>query len=155
MLDKNNIDKKDKIDEVNRWIDRSIMYSLWMLCWFAQLCFGQETIDATLNRVSASGVSGGSYFTGSAGTSMIRIHLLSSLAHVPREVKSIKRDASGRYLAVAQSRGCTWMIYEWYCCRYIVQRFKGVGHVSKVQTLNIPGWLQWKQILRCKHMQSC
>jgi len=41
-----------------------------------------ETIDATLNRVSASGVSGGSYFTGS--------------------VKTIKRDASGRYLAVAQ-----------------------------------------------------
>lgn len=41
-----------------------------------------ETIDATLNRVSASGVSGGSYFTGS--------------------VKAIKRDAAGRYLAVAQ-----------------------------------------------------
>ena len=41
-----------------------------------------ETIDATLNRVSASGVSGGSYFTGS--------------------VKTIKRDAAGRYLAVAQ-----------------------------------------------------
>jgi len=47
--------------------------------WSSQV---SETIDATLNRVSASGVSGGSYFTGS--------------------VKSIKRDASGRYLAVAQ-----------------------------------------------------
>ncbi|CAJ1370741.1 unnamed protein product [Effrenium voratum] len=41
-----------------------------------------ETIDATLNRVSASGVSGASYFTGS--------------------VKSIKRTPDGRYLAVAQ-----------------------------------------------------
>lgn len=41
-----------------------------------------ETVDATLNRVSASGVQGASYFTGS--------------------VKSIKRDSSGNYLAVAQ-----------------------------------------------------
>jgi len=41
-----------------------------------------ETVDATLNRVSASGVSGASYFTGS--------------------VKSIKRTAKGKYLAVAQ-----------------------------------------------------
>eukprot|EP00930_Biecheleria_cincta_P069233 TRINITY_DN569_c0_g2_i1.p1 TRINITY_DN569_c0_g2~~TRINITY_DN569_c0_g2_i1.p1 ORF type:complete len:520 (-),score=102.11 TRINITY_DN569_c0_g2_i1:26-1585(-) len=42
----------------------------------------QETVDATLNRVSSSGTSGASYFTGS--------------------VKSIKRAADGRYLAVAQ-----------------------------------------------------
>lgn len=41
-----------------------------------------ETVDATLNRVSASGVSGASYFTGS--------------------VKSIKRTPKGKYLAVAQ-----------------------------------------------------
>jgi len=41
-----------------------------------------ETVDATLNRVSASGVSGASYFTGS--------------------VKSIKRTEAGKYLAVAQ-----------------------------------------------------
>lgn len=41
-----------------------------------------ETVDATLNRVSSSGTSGASYFTGS--------------------VKSIKRSADGRYLAVAQ-----------------------------------------------------
>ncbi|CAE7505560.1 hcf136 [Symbiodinium natans] len=41
-----------------------------------------ETIDATLNRVSQSGVSGGSYFTGS--------------------VKSIKRNSKGEYLAIAQ-----------------------------------------------------
>ncbi|CAE8596237.1 unnamed protein product, partial [Polarella glacialis] len=43
----------------------------------------KETVDATLNRVSASGVQGASYFTGS--------------------VKSIKRDPlTGKYLAVAQ-----------------------------------------------------
>jgi len=42
----------------------------------------QETVDATLNRVSSSGTSGASYFTGS--------------------VKSIKRSPDGRYLAVAQ-----------------------------------------------------
>jgi len=47
--------------------------------WSAQV---KETVDATLNRVSSSGVSGASYFTGS--------------------VKSIRRDASGAYLAVAQ-----------------------------------------------------
>lgn len=44
--------------------------------------FVNETVDATLNRVSASGVKGASYFTGS--------------------VKSIKRDPAGKYLAVAQ-----------------------------------------------------
>lgn len=42
----------------------------------------KETVDATLNRVSASGIKGASYFTGS--------------------VKSIKRDPSGNYVAVAQ-----------------------------------------------------
>eukprot|EP00933_Yihiella_yeosuensis_P027727 TRINITY_DN21609_c0_g1_i1.p1 TRINITY_DN21609_c0_g1~~TRINITY_DN21609_c0_g1_i1.p1 ORF type:complete len:519 (-),score=113.23 TRINITY_DN21609_c0_g1_i1:136-1692(-) len=43
----------------------------------------EETVDATLNRVSASGVQGASYFTGS--------------------VKSLKRNPdSGKYLAVAQ-----------------------------------------------------
>lgn len=42
----------------------------------------KETVDATLNRVSSSGVNGASYFTGS--------------------VKSIKRDPDGNYLAVAQ-----------------------------------------------------
>jgi photosystem II stability/assembly factor-like uncharacterized protein len=42
----------------------------------------KETVDATLNRVSSSGVQGASYFTGS--------------------VKSIKRDPSGKYVAVAQ-----------------------------------------------------
>jgi len=44
--------------------------------------FVNETVDATLNRVSSSGVSGASYFTGS--------------------VKSIKRAQSGQYVAVAQ-----------------------------------------------------
>lgn len=44
----------------------------------------KETIDATLNRVSSSGVSGASYFTGS--------------------VNSIVRDETGAYLAVS-SRG--------------------------------------------------
>mmetsp|Transcript_67179 Transcript_67179/g.155936 ORF Transcript_67179/g.155936 Transcript_67179/m.155936 type:complete len:219 (-) Transcript_67179:82-738(-) len=44
--------------------------------------FVNETVDATLNRVSASGVQGASYFTGT--------------------VKSIKRDSAGKYLAVAQ-----------------------------------------------------
>lgn len=42
----------------------------------------KETVDATLNRVSSSGVQGASYFTGS--------------------VKSIKRDPTGKYVAVAQ-----------------------------------------------------
>lgn len=49
-----------------------------------------ETVDATLNRVSASGVQGASYFTGS--------------------VKSIKRNAAGKYLAVAQ-RGNFYLTY--------------------------------------------
>jgi len=44
----------------------------------------KETIDATLNRVSASGVQGASYFSGS--------------------INSIQRDADGAYLAVS-SRG--------------------------------------------------
>jgi len=44
----------------------------------------KETIDATLNRVSASGVQGASYFAGS--------------------INSIQRDADGAYLAVS-SRG--------------------------------------------------
>ncbi len=44
----------------------------------------RETIDATLNRVSSSGVQGASYFAGS--------------------VNAIERDADGSYLAVS-SRG--------------------------------------------------
>ena len=44
----------------------------------------RETIDATLNRVSSSGVQGASYFSGS--------------------INSIQRDADGSYLAVS-SRG--------------------------------------------------
>jgi len=47
--------------------------------WRSQI---RETIDATLNRVSSSGVSGASYFSGS--------------------VKSLRRDKDGKYLAVAQ-----------------------------------------------------
>jgi len=49
-----------------------------------------ETVDATLNRVSSNGVQGASYFTGS--------------------VKSIKRDADGKYLAIAQ-RGNFYLTY--------------------------------------------
>jgi len=49
-----------------------------------------ETVDATLNRVSSSGVQGASYFTGS--------------------VKSIKRDSDGKYLAIAQ-RGNFYLTY--------------------------------------------
>eukprot|EP00929_Paragymnodinium_shiwhaense_P007959 TRINITY_DN111886_c0_g1_i1.p1 TRINITY_DN111886_c0_g1~~TRINITY_DN111886_c0_g1_i1.p1 ORF type:complete len:545 (-),score=196.14 TRINITY_DN111886_c0_g1_i1:123-1757(-) len=51
----------------------------------------RETVDATLNRVSASGVEGASYFTGT--------------------VKSIKRDPNGNYLAVAQ-RGNFYLTYQ-------------------------------------------
>ena len=61
----------------------------------------EETIDATLNRVSASGVNGGSYFTGSAGELLLEALCAQSCF----EVKSIKRDTSGRYLAVAQCLG--------------------------------------------------
>mmetsp|Transcript_43340 Transcript_43340/g.139263 ORF Transcript_43340/g.139263 Transcript_43340/m.139263 type:complete len:498 (+) Transcript_43340:59-1552(+) len=50
----------------------------------------KETVDATLNRVSSSGVNGASYFTGS--------------------VKSIKRTQNGKYLAVA-SRGNFFLTY--------------------------------------------
>lgn len=55
--------------------------------WSSQVA---ETVDATLNRVSSAGVNGASYFTGT--------------------VKSIKRDSSGRYLAVAQ-RGNFFLTY--------------------------------------------
>jgi len=50
----------------------------------------KETVDATLNRVSSSGVQGASYFTGS--------------------VKSIQRSPKGTYLAVAQ-RGNFYLTY--------------------------------------------
>jgi len=51
----------------------------------------RETVDATLNRVSSSGVNGASYFTGS--------------------VKSIKRDSAGNYIAVAQ-RGNFYLTFQ-------------------------------------------
>ena len=57
--------------------------------WKAQV---KETIDATLNRVSSSGVSGASYFTG--------------------QVANIRRDTkSGEYLAVS-SRGNFYLTWE-------------------------------------------
>lgn len=51
----------------------------------------KETIDATLNRISSSGVSGASYFTGSIAT--------------------ITRDSSGAYLAVS-SRGNFFLTWQ-------------------------------------------
>merc|ERR1719203_88545 len=56
--------------------------------WKAQV---RETIDATLNRVSSSGVQGASYFSGSINT--------------------ILRDADGAYLAVS-SRGNFYLTYK-------------------------------------------
>lgn len=51
----------------------------------------KETVDATLNRVSSSGVQGASYFTGS--------------------VKSIKRASDGEYVAIAQ-RGNFYLTFK-------------------------------------------
>jgi len=56
--------------------------------WKAQV---RETIDATLNRVSSSGVQGASYFSGS--------------------INDIQRDADGSYLAVS-SRGNFYLTYR-------------------------------------------
>lgn len=56
--------------------------------WKAQV---KETIDATLNRISSSGVSGASYFTGS--------------------IINEQRDAAGSYLAVS-SRGNFFLTWE-------------------------------------------
>lgn len=50
----------------------------------------RETIDATLNRVSSSGVQGASYFSGS--------------------INSIQRDSEGSYLAVSPVQLGVWLV---------------------------------------------
>jgi len=82
----------------------------------------KETVDATLNRISSSGIKGGSYFTGS--------------------VKTITRDKTGKYLAVA-SRGnfyLTWSPGEEYSTphnRVSARRIQAMGFRSADDATNV------------------
>lgn len=87
----------------------------------------KETVDATLNRVSSSGVKGASYFTGS--------------------VKGIKRSDAGQYLAVAQ-RGNFYLTFSEGEDRWVphnrisARRIQAMGFRSDNNTSTSPGvWM--------------
>ncbi|CAK0849501.1 unnamed protein product, partial [Prorocentrum cordatum] len=87
----------------------------------------KETVDATLNRVSSSGVKGASYFTGS--------------------VKGIKRSDAGQYLAVAQ-RGNFYLTFSEGEDRWVphnrisARRIQAMGFRSDNNTKTSPGvWM--------------